>query len=83
MELTGRQLVLLKYLELYDSLYEMDEVKRPGEDIICNDKELDYWLEQYKMEVYNDLVKYYKQMGKNYGGITNHNPRYVIGGEDV
>lgn len=59
-ELTGQQMVLLRWIRFYDSIYELDSVERPKETIIANDKQLDIWFGNYQAYINKRLVEYHK-----------------------
>jgi len=44
----------------YESIYELDDVERPSEKIIADDKKLDLWFENYRTYQRNELIKYHK-----------------------
>lgn len=48
------------YLEFYFKIYELDDVKRPANNVIDDDEALDNWLAQTRDENKRDLVEYYR-----------------------
>lgn len=47
----------------YESVYELDDVERPSEDIINNDIRLDKWEESRRERIRQQLVSYHKNTG--------------------
>jgi len=59
-EATLGQLLLVRQLVFYDSIYKLDDIERPSEKIISDDDALDRWHINYNNYVHKELVKYHK-----------------------
>lgn len=79
--LTMQQTVLVKWLFFYASIYELDEVRRPPEDIIADDEAMDAWYERFTDKQRKKLQKYYKSVDKDeqVGGGGRHRGSIVVG----
>lgn len=60
-DLTSAQLILMRWILFYESIYELDEVERPSEKIINDDEKLDLWYENYRSYVRKELIEYHKR----------------------
>jgi len=66
MDQTDIQTYLLQFIEFYSSIYELDDVQRPSDDIIEDDEALDAWCADRAANTRDKLVEYYKQMDENH-----------------
>lgn len=57
--LTREQMVLISWIEFYEKIYALDDVKRPPDDVIASDGRLDYWVKRVKRDNLNDLIEFY------------------------
>ena len=59
LSLTREQMVLISWIEFYEKIYALDDVKRPADDIIADDVRLDFWVKRVKRDNLNDLIDFY------------------------
>jgi len=53
--------VLSRWVDFYEMIYsELDEVERPHEKTIKNDKKLDKWLVDFRARQKKKLIEYHK-----------------------
>lgn len=57
--LTREQMVLISWIEFYEKIFGLDDVKRPADDVIANDVSLDSWVKRVKRDNLNDLIDFY------------------------
>ncbi len=53
-------MVMVRWIQFYESIYELDSVQRPREDIINNDTKLDEWFNNYQAYATKRLIEYHK-----------------------
>lgn len=73
MDQTDIQTYLLQFIEFYSSIYELDDVQRPSDDIIEDDEDLDSWCVDRANNTRDKLVEYYKQIDENHANATRKN----------
>lgn len=71
MDQTDIQTYLLQFIEFYSSIYELDDVQRPSDDVIEDDEELDMWCVDRAANTRDKLVEYYRQMDDNHAKVTH------------
>ena len=74
MDQTDIQTYLLQFIEFYSSIYELDDVQRPSDDIIEDDEALDNWCVDRANNTRDKLVEYYKQIDENHATATRKVP---------
>lgn len=63
----------------YESIYELDDVERPSEDIINDDQKLDLWYDNYKHYIIRELRQYHKNRKTPYANTGVPRPSISIG----
>jgi len=53
-------MILLRWITFYESLYNLDDVERPIQSVIENDRKLDMWYANYTMHQKKRLLEYHK-----------------------
>lgn len=51
---------MVRWIMFYESLYELDDVERPNEDVINDDDKCDAWFDNYKTYMNQQLREYHK-----------------------
>jgi len=83
MDMTHAQSVLVRWVQFYTSIYELDEVERPSEEIIADDAELDKWMKKRQKEIRRKLKEYHKNMKTPDAEVDDYRPSNIIGTPDA
>ena len=78
-DLTLQQTSLLRWINLYDSVYQLDDVERPIDQIISDDERFDAWYKSFADERRRSLEEYHRNRGKKTGNFTPPKPRITVG----
>jgi hypothetical protein len=54
------QVKIISWIQFYEMIYELDEIERPTDKIIDDDKRLDMWYKNWRANIRKKLLKYHK-----------------------
>ena len=64
MEFTPKQIEVLKWIQRYDSILQLDDYHRPGDKVFNDDQLFDEWFDKFREKQEQKTIKHYSDMNQ-------------------